>query len=225
MSAEIIIIIAALVAVFFALTRKTPRPVLVSFYGDSITRGDGLNPRPVERRTELARGAFVGIDYSLGGATVQDATAGDYRLPYKMPFADWIKQDPAKVCVIGHAGANALHYPDRIDEYDALLTAMITQARDSGKAVVLSGMTWVAAPIANASEADSARILQNLSEFDDRTEWIAMREGCKFLDLRSVPFNGAMDMLDQVHPAQAYADRVSAYVVQQLINLISGEPS
>lgn len=225
MTAEIFIIIAALVAVFFALTRKPPRPVLVSFYGDSITRGDGLNPRPVERRTELAKGAFIGVDYSLGGSTVQDATAGDFRLPYKMPFAEWIKQDPATICVIGHAGANALHYPDKIDEYDTLLTAMITEARDSGKVVVLSGMTWVAAPIPAMTEEVSVIKLQALAEFDARTKAIALREGCAFLNLRDVPFGGAMDMLDQVHPGQNYADRASAYVVQRLTTLISGEPS
>ena len=212
-------VIAAFVA-FFLFKKQAKRPVLISFYGDSITRGDGLSPRPVARRTELAKGAFVGVDYSLGGATVQDATAGDFRLPYKMPFAEWIKQDPATICVIGHAGANALHYPDKIDEYDALLTAMISQAKASGKTVVLSGMTWVAFPVAGLSDADGTRILQNLSDFDDRTEAIAAREGIPYMDLRTVPFNGQVDMLDNVHPNQAYADRISVYVTAFLVAVI-----
>lgn len=212
-------VIAAFVA-FFLFKKQAKRPVLISFYGDSITRGDGLSPRPVERRTELAKGAFIGVDYSLGGATVQDATAGDFRLPYKMPFAEWIKQDPATICVIGHAGANALHYPDKIDEYDALLTAMISQAKASGKTVVLSGMTWVAAPIPEVPEEVSVIKLQALADFDDRTEAIAAREDCPFMDLRTVPFNGQVDMLDNVHPGQAYADRISVYVTAFLVAVI-----
>ena len=198
----------------------TTRPVLISFYGDSITRGDGLDPRPVERRTELAKGAFIGLDYSVGGATVQDATAGYWKLPYKACFSEWIKEDQSALIVIGHAGANALGYPDKIDEYDDLLTAMIHQAQATGKTVVLSGMSWVAAPVQGLPEADSVRILQALADFDDRTEAIAIRESCRFLDLRSVPFNGAVDMLDSVHPGQAYADRISAYVTTQLIEIL-----
>ena len=222
---QTMLLIAALMisgAVYFATRKpKPPRATkTVSFYGDSITRGDGLNPRPVERRTELSKGAFIGVDYSLGGSTVHDATTGDPRLPYRGPFADWIKQDMSEIVVIGHGGANALRYPDKIGEYDTLLTAMINQSRAQGKTVVLSGMTWVAHPVKGLSEADSTRVLSGLATFDDRTEAIAMREGCVFLDLRSVPFTGAADMLDEVHPNQDYSDRVSAYVTARLVGLI-----
>lgn len=200
---------------------SSPRtPVQVSFYGDSITSGAGLSPTPVERRTELAAGAFVGVDYSFGGATVQDASRGDPRLPFPGPFAEWIKRDASPIVVIGHAGANALRYADRIDEYDTLLTAMVGQAHAIGKTVLLAGMTWVAMPVAGVSETDSVRILQALAEFDDRTEAIAIREGVPFLDLRSVPFTGLADMLDNVHPNQAYADRVSAYVATRLMEIL-----
>lgn len=227
MTTAIVFLLVAFGVVFWLTreARKTsvspPVPVLVSFYGDSITAKGGLDVSPVQRRTELSKGAFVGVDYSLGGSTVQDAAQGDPRLPYPGPFSEWIKKDATKIVVIGHAGANALRYPDRIDEYDALLTAMIAQAIATGKTVVLSGMTRVATPVPGVPEADAVRILQALADFDDRTEHIAMREGCLFLDLRSVPFHGLVDMLDSVHPSQDYSDRVSAYVAAKLIEVIA----
>ena len=200
--------------------RKTPAVKAVSFYGASITRGDGLKPRPVERRTELAKGAFIGVDYSLGGSTVQDATTGDPRLPYSGPFYAWIKQDTSDIVVIDHSGANSLHCPD-IDAYDMLLTGMINDAKASGKTVVLSGMTQVAYPVPGLSDSDSTRKLAVLAAFDDRTEAIAIREGCEFLDVRSVPFRGPVDMMpDGIHPSQDYSDRVSAYVTARLVALI-----
>lgn len=224
MTAAIIILLTAL-AVFFLLSRDKSEPakqgpVQISFYGDSITRGDDLAVRPVVRRTDLALGAFVGVDYSWGGSTVQHAATGDPLLPYTGTFSEWIKKDTSKIAVIGHAGASALSHADKIEEYDTLLTVMINQAKATGKTVVLSGMTWVAYPVPGLSDADSTRILAVLATFDDRTEAIAAREGCVFLDLRSLPFSGVVDMLDNVHPNQDYSDRVSAYVTNKLLELI-----
>lgn len=229
MPTPIVFVLIALIVTLFILreSRKTRvYPVkhsLISFYGDSIKRGDGLLVRPVVRRTELSLGAFTGVDFSLGGSTVQDATLGDERLPYRGPFSEWIKKDPSVIVAIGHAGANALRYPDKIDEYDELLTAMINQAKASGKVVVLEGMTWVGSPIPDISEEDATRIQKALTDFDARTHTIAIREGCTFLDVRSVVSIGREDMMDQVHPNQSYSDRVSAYVATKLIQVIQEE--
>ena len=218
-----VFLVVALVALFFvsACGGATPEvPVRVSFYGDSITRGDGLSPRPVERRTELAKGVFTGVDYALGGATVQAATLGDARLPFAGRFGDWIKQDSSEIVVLGYAGANALGGMENLAEYETLLTNMIRQAQAAGKVVVLSGITFVHTPVAGVSDADAVRILAALATFDGRTQAIAAREGCHFLDVRTVPFYGAVDMLDNVHPSQAYSDRVSAYVTAYLVGVV-----
>lgn len=199
---------------------KKPSPVQISFYGDSVTRGDGLNPRPVQRCTELAAGAFVGVDYAMGGMTVEHASNGHPSLPYAGAFGDWILQDASAIVVIAHTGASAFGLGGEIDRYDMLLTAMINQAKSAGKAVVLVGATWVVHPMPGMPDVDSIQVLSNLAAFDDRTEAIAEREGCLFLDVRSVPFGGAFELMDNVHPGQAYSDRVSAYVVAKLLKFL-----
>lgn len=213
-------LIAALmiaVAIYFA-TRKPHKPSppvtkTVGMYGDSITKGDGLDPSPTVRMTQMAQGAWTGIDYALGGSTVMDAVAGtDPRMPFG-PWAQQMKIDTSLLIVIGYAGATALRHPDKIDEYERLLEEMIDQAEEQGKIVILRGMSHVPALIQGENEVDSDRLNKALANFDGRTRWIAVRLGLRFVDLRMLPFAGQSDLMDKVHPNQAYSDRISALVV------------
>lgn len=195
-------------------------PIRISFYGDSITAGDGLNPRPVVRMTELAARKWIGVDYSQNGATVQDATEG----ARKLPFEAWPKQmvaDDSAVIVIGYAGASAWIYPQRIREYELLLEQMIRQAQATRKIVILKGMSHIARPVPGLQPSEEPRILQAVDDFDAMTRTLAERHGLLFLDLRSVVFNGASDILDNIHPNQNYSDRLSAYCVAKINQLLA----
>lgn len=202
--------------------------VLVSFYGDSITSGaikpapGWLNPRPVARITELAAGALQGVDWSLGGATVQDARDGTPGMPFG-PFAQAIKLDASPVVVIRYATANALRFADRLPEYQRALTDMVSQAQAAGKTVVLTGSTHIAAPMPGLSAADSRQVLANVDAFEAATRAVATQTGVLFVDLRAVPFAGAADMADDVHPNQQYSDRVSAHIARALVALLASQ--
>ena len=196
----------------------------LTMYGDSITGGDGLNPRPVARMTELAKGAWVGLDYSLGGSTVMDAVAGtDPRMPFG-PWAKHMKIDTSSVIVIGYAGATALRNPDKIDEYERLLEQMVDQAQETGKTVILKGMSHVPELIKGYSNTDSIRLYKALADFDQRTREIAARLGLRFVDLRLLPFAGQSDLMDEVHPNQAYSDRIGAFTVSAINQALMGDP-
>jgi len=204
-----------LAALFRARGMKPP--VFVSFYGDSITRGDFLAVRPVQRMTQLARGAFIGVDYASGGATVQDALSG------KLPFGPWlehIKTDKSQVIVIRYAGASALLGMEKIDEYEQSVTDMVIVAKRLGKKVVLTGMSWGVDPIPGLSQADSDRIFGAVTAYDKRTALIALKLDVPFIDLRAVPFYGASDMMDEAHPNQVYSDRLSQAIVAQLLPIV-----
>ncbi len=203
-------------------------PVRVSFYGDSITSGTiktpagWLNPRPVARITELAGGALQGVDYSLGGATVQDARDGTPGMPFG-PFAQAILADTSPVIVIRYATANALRFADRLPEYERALTDMVGQARAAGKTVVLAGSTHIAAPMPGLSADDSRQVLANVDAFEAATRTVAQRTQVPFVDLRAVPFAGAADMADDVHPNQQYSDRLSAHLARALVALLASK--
>lgn len=225
------LLIAALMiagAVYVA-TRKPHKPSprvtkTVGMYGDSISAGEGLATRPVARMTELANGAWTAIDYALGGSTVFDAVEGtDPRMPFG-PWAQQMKIDTSPLIVIGYAGATALRYPDKIDEYTRLLEMMVDQAEEQGKVVVLRGMSNVPVEIRGYSEETSLRLNKALADFDQRTREIAMRLGLRFVDLRMLPFAGQSDLMDEVHPNQEYSDRISAFVVSAINQALTGDP-
>lgn len=202
--------------------------VCVSFYGDSITSGaikpapGWLNPRPVARITELAAGALQGVDYSLGGATVQDARDGTPGMPFG-PFAQAVLADTSPVVVIRYATANALRFADRLSEYQRTLAGMVAQARAAGKTVVLAGSAHIAAPMPGLSADDSRQVLANVDAFEVATRAVATQTATPFIDLRAVPFEGAADMVDDVHPNQQYSDRISAHIARELVALLASK--
>lgn len=205
-----------------------PAPVQVSFYGDSILSGgiklmqpDGsttpgwLNPLPVQRITALSAGRITGVDWSLPGATVQDARDGTPGMPFG-PFAQAIKADSSRVVVIGYATANALRFPRALAEYEATLADMVLEARDAGKRVLLLGAPYIALPMPGQSADDSAAIAMRINIFDLATKAVAARTGVRYIDLRQVVFFGVTDMADDVHPNQAYSARLCALIAPEL---------
>lgn len=213
-----------------------PAPVPVSFYGDSIlsgsikrSKGDGthrdawLMPRPVERINELAQGRIAGVDWSVPGATVQDARDGTPGMPFG-PFAQAIQGDTSRVVVIGYATANALRYPNALVEYQTTLAAMVRQAQIAGMRVLLLGAPHLAMPAGDLSPDDSAALAMRLARFDDATKDVANKTGARFIDLRSVAFFGAADMADDVHPDQLYSDRLGALVAREVVAVVQALP-
>ena len=181
-----------------------PAPPIVSVYGDSSAAGIALNPRPA---TELAAllGARV-IDYSMPGTTLDQVILRD--------------DDGAAVVLLRHGGAHAAHHGlAGLDAFDASLCALIAQAQATGAQVVLTGLISFA-PAPWLPDADNARILAMLDAYDARLRAIAARLNLPFVDLRAVPFAGRADLIDDVHPGQAYSGRLTAAIAATLADVL-----
>ena len=194
----------------------------VSFYGDSTLSGaintsaKWVSPRPAKYIEGISGGKIAAVDYSMGGATVQDAIAGTPGIGFE-PWAIQIRADASPVVVIGYATAGALRFGGQPDDYASSLTAMVLRAKEAGKRVLLLGAPYIASPMPGLSDADSAAVIEAVDTFDAITKWVAYKTGAEFVDVRAVPFYGLDYMSDGVHPSQAYSQRMGELIAQKII--------
>lgn len=206
-------------------------PVGVSFFGDSLTSGSldnggHLDVLPVVRMTQLSDGAFVGRDYSYPGATVWDARDGAPGLPY-VNFGDALLDDDSRIIVIRFIASALARGGDQEVEYAQVLTMMVGQVRAAGKLPVFVGAHHLVPPPERygISLADAMRIMGNIDRFEVATKQVAEDAGVLFIETRLVPFYGAVDIADSIHPTQAYSDRMSAFIVAGLLPLLKDLPN
>jgi len=186
-----------------------PAPLVIEFFGDSLTFGSiegaageltRLTVPPVRRAQELLGDAAVCVDMSLPGATVGDALAGVAMMPFGR-FADHAATTSASVLVIRYGGADALRGTPLAD-FERDLAAMVSLAQSAGKRVLLVGV------IATTTGATD--------DYDLAVERVADAHGTEWVDVRAVPYALPGDLADAVHPAQAWSDRITAAIVQAL---------
>lgn len=177
-----------------------PVQVRVAFYGDSVTSGDGLSPRPVAEIAALA--GVVGIDHSRGGDWACNWTA---------------VVDDADVVVLRFAAADAVaHGMAGIDDFEACLVAL---ARSTSKPVILTGTIWTAQPV-GMPDAAYATLSQAITAYDARVRAVAQTLRVPFVDIRSLPFAGRQDLRDDVHPSQMYSGRISRLVADSITSIL-----
>lgn len=190
--------------------QSEPARKQVSFYGDSITSGasntgvDGvfnwLTPSPVQVMS--AKGNFIGVDYSMPGATVLDVQNGKAGLKFPT-FIEAIANDTSDIVFIRYATASALKMSGQCTVYEAALQVFVQQAKAAGKTVVLTGSPVVDGPFSQ----------KDLAEFEAATEAVAKRNGVLFIRLLDIPNPSTSDGL---HPDRAYSDAISAEIVSKL---------
>lgn len=196
-------------------------PLFVAFYGDSLTAGsvdDKFLPvRPVARMTALAKGAFTGIDMSYPGTSVWAARDGLAVYPTEK-FSESIKKSPAKIIVIRYM-ASALERPENVEDYKLVLNSMVSQVRQVGKIPILVGSHWFTIPPDRYGVplVTVQKAIDTFTLFHNATEQVANTSNTLFIDTRKVPFYGAFDIVDIIHPTQEYSDRMSEFIVRNII--------
>ena len=180
----------------------------VGQYGDSVSWGScascptyRLEVPPVRRINELATGKFELLDFSLPGATVVDALQGGRAMPFST-FVAQMDYSPEKVVLLRFGGADALLGED-VEVFRAGLKELVKAALAKNKRPVITGIVWTSTP--NTT----------LDLFNSVAKQVAEETQVKFLDLRSLPYSPE-DSVDGLHPNQAYSDRISKFIVDQL---------
>ena len=205
-------LVAALCAGCGGGAGPAPAPAVrvIEFYGDSLTFGSIAGPSgeltrlgvpPVRRAQELLGDAALCVDLSLPGATVADALDGVAMMPFGR-FADHVAATAAQTLVIRYGGADALRGTP-LAAFERDLGAMVTQAQAAGKTVLLVGVITLPGGATD--------------DYDLAVERAADAHGAGFVDVRAVP-GGPGDTADGTHPAQAWSDRITAAIVQNLQN-------
>lgn len=190
----------------------------VAFYGDSIMAGAIVVPykdsgelisswlpvRPVERIASIA--GVEAVDYTVPGAAVREALAGQLWVKFP-PWEDHVLVERARVLVVRFGPADAIR-GTLPDAFERDLGRLVVLAREAGKRVLLVGTTRL-------QEGDARQ-----QELDVRIRQVAVAHQVLFVDARAVRFDGAGDLVDGVHPTQAYSDRVSEAIAAALARLL-----
>ena len=196
-----------------------PATRMIAFYGDSLTFGSIAGPAgelarlsvpPVRRAQELLGDGFLCVDYSLPGATAADALAGVAGMPFG-PFADHIKTTAATTLVLRYGGADAARGV-ALPDFERNLSALVGLSQAAGKTVLLVG---VIAFYSNGG-AMTQDLVERADEFNAAVKRVADAYGTGFVDVRTVPVTFPDDLADDVHPAQAWSDRITALIAKSL---------
>jgi len=186
-----------------------PAPRVIEFYGDSLTFGSIEGPAgsltrlavpPVRRAQELLGDSALCVDLSLPGATVADALAGVAMMPFGR-FADHVRTTQASTLVIRYGGADAMR-GTQLADFERDLGEMVSLAQAAGKTVLLVGVIATTTGVTD--------------DYDLAVERVADAHATGFVDVRSVPFTLPDDLADNVHPAQAWSDRITALIAKSL---------
>ena len=186
-----------------------PAPRVIEFFGDSLTFGSIEGPAgtltrlavpPVRRAQEMLGDAALCVDLSLPGATVADALAGVAMMPFGA-FAQHVSATAASTLVIRYGGADAVRGTPLAD-FERDLGEMVTLAQAAGKTVLLVGVIATTTGVTD--------------DYDLAVERAADAFGTGFIDVRAVPVTWPDDLADDVHPAQAWSDRITALIAKSL---------
>lgn len=187
-----------------------PAPRGIEFFGDSLTFGSIEGPAgeltrlavpPVRRAQELLGDVALCVDLSLPGATVRDALDGVAMMPFGR-FAEHVRTTQAGTLVIRYGGADAVRGTPLAD-FERDLGELVALAQAAGKTVLMVGVIATTTGVTD--------------DYDLIVERVADAHGTGFVDVREVPYTLPDDLADDVHPAQAWSDRITALVVEILM--------
>jgi hypothetical protein len=162
----------------------------VEIYGDSIMAYNGTAETPVMTLQRI-RPNLVFTDHSVLGMSLADLAPP---FPYFTRTAHFVIIENGVIDAWAAKPINTVIY-----EY----YVMIQRVRDEGRIPVLTGFSHQAlgGPINHVS-------LQLRDFYDSVIQSIVTNTGVPFADWGSVPFYGAWDLIDFVHPNKNYSDRL-----------------
>ena len=176
-------------------TQQAQRDCSVGFYGDSILYGGfGANlgnrlPDPPAAAMRRIRPAWKVADHSVVGDSAHARMPTFVRQPM-----------PTRVVVLQYGVNDA----GQNHAYEPALRAMARHVKAQRRTLVITGLS---------------RVRGGMSEprgrFDAIARQVALEEGAVFADWGSVPFD-ATQMIDDVHPAQAYSTRLAQRLAMTL---------
>ncbi|MDM0050406.1 SGNH/GDSL hydrolase family protein [Variovorax sp. J22R115] len=163
----------------------------VEIYGDSIMAFNGTATTPVMMLQLVRPNLLVVADHSVLGMSLGDLAAP---FPYFTRSAHFVIIENGVIDAWAGRNINTV-----ISEYYAI----IQKVRDEGRVPVLTGFSRQArgGPLHSVS-------LQLRDFYDAVIQAIATNNGVPFADWGSVPFYGAWDLIDFVHPNKNYSDRL-----------------
>jgi hypothetical protein len=177
-----------------------------AFFGDSTTEALGLAVRPVPQIAQMA--GVEATDYSKAGMTSQDA---------EPTFARVLAADRNTHVVLRFGGADCMRYAGTgIAAFERTTRWMVGAVRAAGKTPLLTTTVRIA-PWPEFTDEMNGVYLRALVQYNDAIRRVALDTGTQLIDVDArVPFFGRSDLLDIVHPNQAYSDRISTFIAAEL---------
>ncbi|MGJ7509110.1 GDSL-type esterase/lipase family protein [Variovorax sp. GT1P44] len=170
---------------------EDPSLCTVEIYGDSIMAINGTAVTPAMVLQSVRPNLLVVADHSVPGMSLADLAPA---FPYFTRTAHFVIIENGVIDALTGANINAV-----IGEYYAI----IQKVREEGRVPVLTGFSHQAkgGALSNGS-------LQRRDLYDSVIQAIAVNTGVPFADWGSVPFYGAWDLIDLLHPNKNYSDRL-----------------
>ncbi|MDM0035681.1 SGNH/GDSL hydrolase family protein [Variovorax sp. J22P271] len=162
----------------------------VEIYGDSIMALNGTAESPVMTLQRI-RPNLVFTDHSAQGMRLLDLASA---FPWVTRSARFVIIENGVIDAWQGASINAV-----INEYNAI----IQRVRDEGRVPVLTGFSHQA----RGGPMGYGDLLRR-DFYDSVVQAVAANTHTAFADWGSVPFYGAWDLLDFVHPNKNYSDRL-----------------
>ena len=186
------------------------RAVLVDCIGDSSFCGFELAQRPIKR-----------IEATTGAQCINHAIPGWPLATHAATFD--VTDSPASTVILRVGGADTLTLTPPA-AFTAQLASQVAAAQGAGKRVILVGVIHtVRKPVEqNAIGIDAEayeRFAAHSQLMDNAVRAVAAMHAADFVDIRALRFDGAIDIWDAVHPAQAYSDRCADAISKTLQKL------
>ena len=170
---------------------EDPSLCTIEIYGDSIMAYNGTATTPAMMLQLIRPNLQVVADHSVFGMSLADLAPP---FPYFTRTAHFVIIENGVIDAWAAKPINTVIY-----EY----YVMIQKVRDEGRIPVLTGFSHQA-PGGILNHVS----LQLRDFYDSVIQSIATNTGVPFADWGSVPFYGAWDLIDFVHPNKNYSDRL-----------------
>mgnify|MGYP003945773027 CR=1 FL=1 len=169
----------------------------VEMYGDSIMAGNGSAETPAMTLQRLRPGLQIVADHSAAGTTLS------------MLYASFPASPRTARYVVIENGVIDAWQGVAPQPFLNTYSVMVERLRSEGRVPVLTGFARQTGPIkgGDASRRDP---------YDAVVKSFANESGVAFADWGDVPFNGAADLLDFVHPSKGYSDRLIEKLAETL---------
>lgn len=176
----------------------------VEIYGDSIMASNGSDETPATTLQRIRPNLMLVADHSVGGMTLS-ALATFF--PFLTRAAHYVIIENGVIDAWEGRNINTVMF-----EY----TTIVQKVRKEGRIPVLTGFSHQA-----LGGVLSPQELWRRDFYDSVIQAVARNANVIFADWGSVPFYGAVDLIDFVHPNKGYSDRLIGQIALTLDPLIT----